>query len=93
MANRITSLLAERFPGAPGGGGSTQVPDVSQLPEPVLRVIQEVYGIASAELFLVGAPFALLAVITVLFIKEKPLSTLSGDQRRAKEEAAAAAPQ
>jgi MFS family permease len=90
MANRIAALVAERFPGA-GGGGSTQVPDLSQLPEPVLRVIQEVYGIASAELFLVGAPFAFLAVITVLFIKEKPLSTLSGDQRLAKEEAAAAA--
>ena len=61
------------------------------LPEPVLRGVQEVYGIASAELFLIGAPIASLAVVAVLFIKEKPLSTLTGDQRRAKEEAAAAA--
>ncbi|MDM4778136.1 hypothetical protein [Micromonospora sp. b486] len=42
-------------------------------------------------MFLIGAPFALLALIVVLFIKEKPLNTLSGDERRAREEAAAAA--
>jgi hypothetical protein len=40
----------------------------------------------------VGAPIALLAVIAVLFIKEKPLHTLSGDERRAREEAAAGVP-
>jgi hypothetical protein len=43
-------------------------------------------------LFLVGAPIALLAVIAVLSIKEKALHTLSGDERRAQEEAAAGVP-
>ncbi len=65
------------------------MPDLSTLPEPVLRIVQDVYGIATADLFLVGAPIALLALIVVLFIKEKPLHTLSGDERRAQEEAAA----
>lgn len=45
----------------------------------------------AAELFLVGAPLALLAMVVVLFIKEKPLHSLSGDERRAREEAAQAA--
>ncbi|MEH0931566.1 MDR family MFS transporter [Micromonospora sp. CPCC 205558] len=90
LASRVTSLTTERLgPAATAGGGSTEVPDLSTLPEPVLRIVQDVYGIATADLFLVGAPIALLALIVVLFIKEKPLHTLSGDERRAQEEAAA----
>ena len=42
---------------------------------------------ATADLFLVGAPIAFLAVLAVLFIKEKPLSTLSGDERLRQESA------
>ncbi|MCG5447764.1 MULTISPECIES: MDR family MFS transporter [Micromonospora] len=90
LASRVTSLTADRLgPAATAGGGSAEVPDLSTLPEPVLRIVQDVYGIATADLFLVGAPIALLALIVVLFIKEKPLHTLSGDERRAQEEAAA----
>ncbi|GGQ80021.1 MFS transporter [Couchioplanes caeruleus subsp. azureus] len=90
LANHVTSLLAERF-GAPAAtGGTAKVPDLATLPPQVLAVVRDVYGEATAGLFLVGAPIALLAVIAVLFIKEKPLHTLSGDERRAQEEAAAA---
>ncbi|RLP93085.1 MDR family MFS transporter [Micromonospora sp. CV4] len=91
LANRVTSLTAERLGPAAAGGGSAEVPDLSTLPEPVLRIVQDVYGTATADLFLVGAPIALIALIVVLFIKEKPLHTLSGDERRAQEEAAAKA--
>ncbi|MEU5963886.1 MDR family MFS transporter [Micromonospora parva] len=92
LANRVTSLTTERLgPAASTGGGSTEVPDLSTLPEPVVRILQDVYGTATADLFLVGAPFALLALVVVLFIKEKPLHTVSGDERRAQEEAAAKA--
>ncbi|MET7966432.1 hypothetical protein [Micromonospora sp. NPDC005305] len=92
LANRVTELTTERLgPAAAGGGSSAAVPDLSTLPQPLLRVVQDVYGTATAELFLVGAPLALLAMVVVLFIKEKPLHTLSGDERRAQEEAAQAA--
>ncbi|MGS2617201.1 MDR family MFS transporter [Micromonospora sp. LZ34] len=92
LANRVTSLMTEKLgSAATGGSGSAEVPDLSTLPEPLLRVVQDVYGIATADLFLVGAPIALLALVVVLFIKEKPLHTLSGDERRAQEEAAAQA--
>ncbi len=37
----------------------------------------------------IGAPIAALAVVAVLFIREKPLHTLSGDERAAQEQAAA----
>ncbi|MFF5180241.1 MDR family MFS transporter [Micromonospora sp. NPDC000316] len=91
LASRVTSLTTERLGPAATGGGTAEVPDLSTLPEPVRLIIQDVYGIATADLFLVGAPIALLALIVVLFIKEKPLHTLSGDERRAQEEAAAKA--
>ncbi|MEU4570463.1 MDR family MFS transporter [Micromonospora sp. NPDC023956] len=95
LANRITSLMTEKLgPLAAGGssGGTHEVPDLSTLPGPVRQIVQEVYGTATAELFLIGAPIALLALVAVLFIKEKPLHTLSGDERRAREEAAGIAP-
>jgi len=90
LANRVTTLLfTERFPQAAAGGGTTEVPDVRSLPPQIQAIIADVYGQATAELFLVGAPIAALAVIAVLFIKEKPLHTLSGDERAAREREAA----
>ncbi|WP_433720647.1 MDR family MFS transporter [Actinoplanes sp. CA-051413] len=91
LASRVTTMLADRF-GAPATGGTAKVPDLATLPPEVLTVVREVYGEATAGLFLIGAPIAALAVLAVLFIKEKPLHTLSGDERRAQEEAAAGAP-
>jgi len=91
LAGRVTTLMAERF-GTPAAadGGTAEVPDLTTLPAPVRAVIADVYGQATAELFLVGAPIAALAVLAVLFVKEKPLHTLSGDERREQEEKAAA---
>ncbi|BCJ50589.1 MFS transporter [Actinoplanes sp. NBRC 14428] len=90
LAARVTTLFAEKFPQAAATGGGTQaVPDLKILPDPVRAVVADVYARATAELFLVGAPIAALAVVAVLFIREKPLHTRSGDERRAEEEAAA----
>ncbi len=88
LAGKVTAGFTEHF-GAVAGGGSAEVPDLTTLPPQVLDIVKNIYGNATAELFLVGAPIAFLAIIAVLFIKEKPLSTLSGDERRAQEEAAA----
>jgi len=92
LANRVTALFAEKFPQAATTGGTQAVPDLETLPEPVRAIVANIYAQATAELFLVGAPIAALAVVAVLFIREKPLHTLSGDERRAQEEAAAALP-
>jgi EmrB/QacA subfamily drug resistance transporter len=91
LANRVTSLLNENLgPAADTGSGTAAVPDLATLPDPVLRIVQDVYATATAELFLVGAPVALLAVVAVVFIKEKPLHTLSGNERLEQEEQVAA---
>lgn len=84
LANRVTGLSEEKFGPAPDGAEAT-VPDLSLLPEPVRVIMREIYATATAELFLIGAPIAVLALVAVLFIKEKPLKTLSGDERLAAE--------
>ena len=51
------------------------IPDLSTLPEPVRAVFEHAFGEATGHLFMVAAPFAVLALICVLFIKEVPLRT------------------
>lgn len=90
LADQVTKKLTEAFgPAVVSGGGTAAVPDLKSLPPQVLEVVQKIYGDTTAELFLVGTPFAALALLTVLFIKEKPLHTLSGMDRQAKEDAEA----
>jgi hypothetical protein len=89
LTNRVTSLFVDHFGAAATGGGSAKVPDLETLPAPVLAVIRDIYGTATSDLFLVATPIGFLAVLTVVFIREKPLSTLSGDERRAREAAQA----
>ncbi|MGO4755413.1 MFS transporter, partial [Streptomyces sp. 2MCAF27] len=85
LANRVTSSLQDRFGSSVTGDGTMKVPDLDKLPPEVLRAVQDAYGSATADLFRDAVPIAVVAVIAVALIKEKPLQTLTGDQRRAKE--------
>jgi hypothetical protein len=62
------------------------VPNIADLPEQARTVVENAYGNATADLFMMSVPFAVLALLAVLFIKEKPLLTTSGAERRAAEE-------
>jgi len=66
--------------GIPAGqqGSGSSIPDVSTLPPPVARVIEDAYGQAVGHVFLLAAPLMLLAVVAILFIKEIPLRRESG---------------
>jgi EmrB/QacA subfamily drug resistance transporter len=81
LANRVASQLG----GFDAGGDSHSVPDISQLPDEAREVVQNAYGNATGDLFLIATPFAVLALITVLFIKEKALKTTNATQRLAEE--------
>jgi EmrB/QacA subfamily drug resistance transporter len=54
---------------------SHEIPDLSTLPAPVRGVFEHAFGASTGELFLVAAPFAVLALVAVLFIREVPLRT------------------
>jgi MFS family permease len=85
LANKVTETLN---PGGSSSGGGGTVPNIADLPEQARAVVENAYGDATAELFMMSVPFAVLALIAVLFIKEKVLLTTTGAERRAEEEAA-----
>jgi EmrB/QacA subfamily drug resistance transporter len=62
--------LAEQVAHQTGG-----VPDVSTMPAPIRAIFESAYGDATGHIFLVALPFAVGALIAVLFIEEVPLRT------------------
>ncbi len=58
-----------------GGQQSHAIPDLRTLPGPVRGVFEHAFGEATGHLFLVALPFAVLALVCVLFIREVPLRT------------------
>ncbi|MGW1930036.1 MFS transporter [Streptomyces sp. NPDC001919] len=85
MAHRVTSYvkegLAELGPKAAGamgqGGSGGGIPDMDKLPAPIRTVMEDAYGHGVADVFLYSAPFALLAFVVTLFIKEVALKSNS----------------
>lgn len=51
------------------------IPDVSGMPAPIRAIFESAFGDATGHIFLVALPFALGALIAVLFIQEVPLRT------------------
>lgn len=54
---------------------SHSIPDLSAMPAPVRQVFEHAFGTSTADLFWISAPFALVALVAVLFIREVPLRT------------------
>ncbi|GGZ17239.1 hypothetical protein GCM10010387_07370 [Streptomyces inusitatus] len=81
LGTRVTQYtedgLAELGPrgAAPGEIGGGAFPDLAALPEPVRAVLESAYGHGVADVFLYSAPFALVACVVTLFIKEVPLKS------------------
>jgi len=90
LANQIAETLN---PGGTSSGGSGAVPNIAELPDAVRTVVENAYGDATADLFLMSVPFAVLALVAVVFIKEKPLLTTTGAERRAAEDDSPVRPQ
>ncbi|MEO9323162.1 MDR family MFS transporter [Nocardioides sp. C4-1] len=58
-----------------GGHQKSSIPDLSALPGPVRDLYEHAFGTSIGHIFLVATPFAVLALVCVLFIKEIPLRT------------------
>ncbi|WP_229875769.1 MFS transporter, partial [Streptomyces griseoloalbus] len=94
LANRVATEMTKGLEqsGVPAGSGQAAghgVPDMTTLPAPMRELVEHAYGVATGDLFLVATPFAALALIAVLFIKETPLKNTSGMERLAQESDAA----
>lgn len=81
MADRVASYLTDNLakagirPGAGAALGGGEIPDLHTLPAPVVPLVTDAFGHGVGMVFLLAAPFALLAFIVVLFIREVPLRT------------------
>ncbi|MBO0843856.1 MAG: MFS transporter [Nocardioides sp.] len=87
VSRTVSSGLAQM--GAPANTHqSHQIPDLSTLPGPIRDLFQMAFGEATGHVFLVAVPFAALALVCVLFIREVPLRTtvLRADEVAARDE-------
>ncbi|MCX5210829.1 MFS transporter [Kitasatospora sp. NBC_00240] len=79
MTNRVGHYLTENLAAAgvpaghAGAAGGGEIPDLHALPAPVVPLVTDAFGHGVGVVFLVAAPFALLAFLVVLFIREIPL--------------------
>ena len=81
VAAKVASGLAAL--GVPVDSQSSHsIPDLSTLPGPVRAVFEDAFGVATGHVFLAVTPFAVVALLCVVFIKEVPLRTtlLSEDE-------------
>ncbi len=69
----------------PDAHASHSIPDLDKLPAPIRALYEASFGDAVGHLFLVAAPFAVAALICVLFIKEVPLRTSNYEPTQAEE--------
>ena len=92
LGHRVSVYTAEGLArlGVPAGsaGAGAELPDPAALPAPVREVVQNAFGHGIGDVFLAAAPFAVLAFLSVLFVKEVTLGTKSAIERDAETAAA-----
>ena len=72
------------------GGSDSAIPDMASLPAPVRTVFEAAFGDATGHVFLIAVPFAVIALVAVLFIREVPLRTTIDREDKAADEVAPA---
>jgi EmrB/QacA subfamily drug resistance transporter len=78
LSHRVTDHVADGFArlGIPlEHPGHQSIPKLSELPAPVVEVITTAYGEATGHIFLLAAPFAVVALLAMAAIREVPLRT------------------
>jgi EmrB/QacA subfamily drug resistance transporter len=73
VATSVATGLAKL--GIPVEGEAGTIPDLDTLPGPVRAVFETAYGDATGHVFLIAVPFALVALVCILLIRETPLRT------------------
>ena len=89
LAHRVAVYTADGLArvGVPAGssGAGAELPNPATLPAPVREVVQDAFGHGIGDVFLAAAPFAVLAFLAVIFVKEVTLGTKSAIERDAEE--------
>ncbi len=76
LGNRVKQLVVEGLASAgihvPAGSAGASM-DLKDMPAPIRDIMRAAYGDAIAEVFLISAIIGLVALVAILFIKERPL--------------------
>ena len=95
LANRLTQLFTDGQEklgaaiaqlGAQGAEVAAQLssgtlPEVRLLPDPVRTIVEDFYAQAISQSFLIGVPLAVLSLIAILFLPNKPLTRMTTGER------------
>ncbi|MFJ5955236.1 MFS transporter [Paenarthrobacter sp. NPDC092416] len=76
MSNHVKDLAVEGMAAAGipvQGGASGASMDLADMPAPIAGIMRAAYGDATAQIFLISAIISVVALLAVLFIKERPL--------------------
>ncbi|MET4899970.1 MFS transporter [Paenarthrobacter sp. CC6] len=76
MSNHVKDLAVEGMAAAGipvQGGASGASMDLADMPAPIADIMRAAYGDATAQIFLISAIISVVALLAVLFIKERPL--------------------
>ncbi|MDE0546093.1 MDR family MFS transporter [Microbacterium sp. C7(2022)] len=74
------AAIAEQF-------ASGAIPQVSELPDGIRVIIEDIYAQAIAHSFLIGVPFAVMSLVAIIFLPNKPLTRMTTSERIAASEA------
>lgn len=84
LINRLTAHLQSALPGAAGTQVSkslgSSAAGLHNLPPEQLHVVLTAFAQAFSDVFLIGIPFAVVALIVAFFLKETPLRTSTREQ-------------
>ena len=86
LATAIAGLGAEGATWAEQLGSGT-LPQVSEMPEALQIIIEDVYAQGIAHSFLIAVPFAVVSLIAILFLPNVPLTRMTTTERMQASEA------
>ncbi|HCX85224.1 MAG TPA: MFS transporter [Micrococcales bacterium] len=78
MRNSIATLPAEQQAAAAQALGSGTIPKMAELPEAIRVIVESAYGLGIAHVFLAVVPMAVISLIAVLFLPNRPLGVKNG---------------
>jgi EmrB/QacA subfamily drug resistance transporter len=86
LASRVGDLIRAGLADVPGaaqaaGSGDIGLANLADAPPAIQTLIRVSYGDATGRIFLISGVIAAVAMVAIVFIREIPLSTRSGEQR------------
>jgi MFS family permease len=93
LANRLTYHLQQSLPGSVGAAAAkglrTSAAQLHSAPPEIVQTILAAFSSAFRDVFLLGLPFAIIAFVVSLFLRETPLSNATSTTKTPDETSAA----